>query len=432
MSRRTWPRRSAATRSWCCATRSPPGEEAQIDYGHLGRWVDPGTGRRRKVWAFVMVLCCSRHMFVRPVLRMDQRAWTEAHVEAFAFFGGVPRRLVPDNLKHRGGQARPLRPEDQPVVCGAGRALRRAGRPGPGRASPGTRPGSSGRCPMCGTRSGAAGSSPRCRRCRPPRWPGAARWPAARPCRPLDGAAAGCRCSPRSKRRRCSRCRRGRSCWRPGRRARVGPDIHAKVGKTIYSVPWRLIGQQRRRPGDLDHGPDLPQGTVDRHPRPQANGQTHRHVALPAGEDRVPDADPDLVPHPRRRDRPRLRRRHRRRCWRSTPCSGCAPPRACSAWPTNTARPGWTPPARKAIAAGDPSYRTIKGILAAGAETDPPPPADRRRRRRRAPARPFAAVRERHHPAHHERRRHGPGHHERSPRRPWRPRARQRSGRAWP
>ena len=30
---------------------------------------------------------------------MDQRAWTECHVEAFTFFGGVPARLVPDNLK---------------------------------------------------------------------------------------------------------------------------------------------------------------------------------------------------------------------------------------------------------------------------------------------------------------------------------------------
>ena len=46
-----------------------------------------------------MVLACSRHMFVRPVLVMDQRAWTECHVAAFAFFGGVPARLVPDNLK---------------------------------------------------------------------------------------------------------------------------------------------------------------------------------------------------------------------------------------------------------------------------------------------------------------------------------------------
>ena len=75
------------------------GEQAQIDYGQLGRWLDPVTGKLRTVWAFVMVLACSRHMFVRPVLRMDQRAWTECHVEAFAFFGGVPARLVPDNLK---------------------------------------------------------------------------------------------------------------------------------------------------------------------------------------------------------------------------------------------------------------------------------------------------------------------------------------------
>jgi transposase len=53
------------------------GEQAQIDYGMLGRWLDPATGKLRTVWAFVMVLACSRHMFVRPVLKMDQRAWTE-------------------------------------------------------------------------------------------------------------------------------------------------------------------------------------------------------------------------------------------------------------------------------------------------------------------------------------------------------------------
>jgi transposase len=76
-----------------------PGAEAQIDYGHLGSWLDPRSGKKHRVWAFVMVLVCSRLMFVRPVLRMDQRAWTEAHVEAFDFFNGVPARLVPDNLK---------------------------------------------------------------------------------------------------------------------------------------------------------------------------------------------------------------------------------------------------------------------------------------------------------------------------------------------
>jgi transposase len=75
-----------------------PGHEAQVDYGRLGMWTDPATGKRATAWAFVMVLSHSRHMFVRPVLRMDQRAWTEAHVEAFRFFGGVPERIVPDNL----------------------------------------------------------------------------------------------------------------------------------------------------------------------------------------------------------------------------------------------------------------------------------------------------------------------------------------------
>src|SRR5674476_603914 len=76
-----------------------PGSEAQIDYGRLGMWTDPATGHKHTVQAFVMVLSCSRYMFVRPVLRMDQEAWTRCHVEAFAFFGGVPARLVPDNLK---------------------------------------------------------------------------------------------------------------------------------------------------------------------------------------------------------------------------------------------------------------------------------------------------------------------------------------------
>ena len=75
-----------------------PGQEAQIDYGQLGRWTDPRSGRRHTVQAFAMVLCCSRMLFVRPVIAMDQRAWTECHVAAMEFFGGVPARLVPENV----------------------------------------------------------------------------------------------------------------------------------------------------------------------------------------------------------------------------------------------------------------------------------------------------------------------------------------------
>ena len=76
-----------------------PGQEAQVDYGQLGRWTDPATGRRHVVNAFAMVLCCSRLLFVRPVIKMDQGAWTECHAAAFAFFGGVPA------TRHRHPQA---------------------------------------------------------------------------------------------------------------------------------------------------------------------------------------------------------------------------------------------------------------------------------------------------------------------------------------
>jgi transposase len=75
------------------------GDEAQVDYGLLGRWVDPSSGRTRKVWGFIIVLVYSRLLFLRPVLSMDQTSWVEAHVAAVEFFGGCPARIVPDNLR---------------------------------------------------------------------------------------------------------------------------------------------------------------------------------------------------------------------------------------------------------------------------------------------------------------------------------------------
>lgn len=76
----------------------PAGEEAQVDYGYLGLWEDPVVGRRRRLWAFVMVLSHNRHMFVRVVERMEQVSWLECHIGAFEFWGGAPRRVVLDNL----------------------------------------------------------------------------------------------------------------------------------------------------------------------------------------------------------------------------------------------------------------------------------------------------------------------------------------------
>ena len=56
----------------------PPGDEGPVDYEYLGLWQDPWTGRRRMVHAWAMVLSCSRHVFARAVLKMDQQAYLES------------------------------------------------------------------------------------------------------------------------------------------------------------------------------------------------------------------------------------------------------------------------------------------------------------------------------------------------------------------
>ncbi len=65
----------------------PPGEESQLDYGYLGLWENPLTGRRHRLWVFANVLSCCRHIFARAVPVMDQAAWLESHVANFQFWG---------------------------------------------------------------------------------------------------------------------------------------------------------------------------------------------------------------------------------------------------------------------------------------------------------------------------------------------------------
>jgi len=348
----------------------PPGAEAQIDYGKLGMWLDPRTGRRRTVWAFVMALPCSRHLFVRPTLVMDQQEWTAAHVEAFAFFGGVPARLVPDNLKtgvdrpdlydpkinrsyaelaaHYGtlvDPARALKPKDKPQV----------------------------ERPMPYVRDsfwrGREFTSVQAMRAAALVW--CVEVAGARACRPLGGAA------PAAVFAAIERDALGGlpsapfvlATWSS---ARVGPDIHAKVGATLYSVPWRHIGDRLDARStatmvQLFHHGEL----VKAHPRKERGKQTDlgdyppekiafhmrtptwcRHRAAEIGPATVAVIDELLAVNALFRLRAAqgvlgLAERH-------------DPARLDAA-------------CVKATAAGDPSYRTIKGILVAGLETAPAP-----------------------------------------------------------
>ena len=76
-----------------------PGEEAQVDFGYGGRMWDPDTETARKTWAFVMTLSWSRHQYVEFVYDQQVATWLRCHRNALQFFGGVPQRVVIDNLK---------------------------------------------------------------------------------------------------------------------------------------------------------------------------------------------------------------------------------------------------------------------------------------------------------------------------------------------
>ena len=70
-----------------------PAQEGQVDYGYVG------IINNRKTYAFVMSLSHSRHRYVEFVHSQNQLSWAQSHITAFAFFGGVPRCILLDNLK---------------------------------------------------------------------------------------------------------------------------------------------------------------------------------------------------------------------------------------------------------------------------------------------------------------------------------------------
>ena len=71
------------------------GEMAEVDFFDVS--VDLG-GERKRVWKFLMRLMYSGHDFVWLYEHSDQISFLDAHVRAFEYFGGVPGRLIYDNL----------------------------------------------------------------------------------------------------------------------------------------------------------------------------------------------------------------------------------------------------------------------------------------------------------------------------------------------
>lgn len=75
-----------------------PGDEAQVDFGAGARIVGP-DGKRRKTHLFRIVLSHSRKAYSEVVYRQTTDEFLRCLENAFRHFGGVPRRLIIDNLR---------------------------------------------------------------------------------------------------------------------------------------------------------------------------------------------------------------------------------------------------------------------------------------------------------------------------------------------
>jgi len=74
-----------------------PGEFAQVDWANVGTIVIGNA--TRKLSCFVMVMSYSRMMYAELTLSQCLEDFMTAHVNAFRFFGGVPKKINYDNLK---------------------------------------------------------------------------------------------------------------------------------------------------------------------------------------------------------------------------------------------------------------------------------------------------------------------------------------------
>jgi len=114
--RRLYPQQ--AQRIW--RMESPPGEEAQVDFG-AGAWIIGEQGRKRRSYIFRIVLSYSRKAYSEAVFQQDTETFIRCLENAFRYFGGVPQTLTIDNLRAAVKRADWYDPELNPKLIEFGR-----------------------------------------------------------------------------------------------------------------------------------------------------------------------------------------------------------------------------------------------------------------------------------------------------------------------
>ena len=75
------------------------GERMLVDWAGVSMKYSSGRDGEKTAYIFVAVLPASSFLYAEPLGDMKMESWIQGHVNAFEYFGGVPRLLVPDNTK---------------------------------------------------------------------------------------------------------------------------------------------------------------------------------------------------------------------------------------------------------------------------------------------------------------------------------------------
>ena len=93
---RNWAKKTKAT----MRIHHKPGDAMEVDWaGGTLPITDSVTGETTPAYLFVAVLPCSCYAYVELCSDMQSENWLLCHVHAYEYFDGVPRLLIPDNLR---------------------------------------------------------------------------------------------------------------------------------------------------------------------------------------------------------------------------------------------------------------------------------------------------------------------------------------------
>lgn len=109
------PFRETAKKKYTVRYETLPGEQMQVDWKEVGEVVI--EGKKVKLSLFVAVLGYSRMKYAVFTTSQDQEHLMECLIQSFKYFGGVPKKVLFDNMK-----TVTVRIPKYPAFCTAGSA----------------------------------------------------------------------------------------------------------------------------------------------------------------------------------------------------------------------------------------------------------------------------------------------------------------------